>query len=179
MNESLETAFYWVDAVAGSDSNPGTQDAPFKTIGMGASVAEANNRLGIGSKVTINPGLYREAFSLTANYQDTTLPITFEAAVPGTVTISGADQYSGWVPFPGNPNIYTTVWPNQFGLCSADPGGGPFQQDIVLRREIVFVNGAPLTQVLSMNQMQQGSFYVDESRVARRDFTSALSQNRT
>ncbi|MBA3915624.1 MAG: hypothetical protein H0X25_17555 [Acidobacteriales bacterium] len=34
---------------------------------------------------------------------------------------------------------------------------------LVLRREILFVNGVGLTQVLSLGQMQQGSFFVDEA----------------
>jgi len=33
VNENLETASIYVDVKVGSDSNPGTQTAPFKTIG--------------------------------------------------------------------------------------------------------------------------------------------------
>ncbi|MBA3915186.1 MAG: hypothetical protein H0X25_15320, partial [Acidobacteriales bacterium] len=166
VDESQESAFYWVDAVSGSDANPGTQAQPFKTIAMGVAVAESNNRIGVGSKVTVNPGVYRETVSLVAATQDTALPITIEAATPGTVIMSGADPFTGWQPYSGNTNIYTTVWPYQYGLCAADSGGGPFEQNIVLRRELIVVNGTPLTQVLSLNQMQQGTFFVDESHAA-------------
>lgn len=166
VNESLETAFYWVDGVTGADTNPGTQAQPFRTIGVGVAAAEANNRIGIGSKVTVNPGIYREAVTLDSNYQDTASPITIEAAAGGPVIMSGADTFTGWQPYSGNSSIYQTVWPYQFGLCAADSGGGPFQQDIVLRREVVFVNGVPLTQVLSLTQMRQGTFFVDETNAA-------------
>lgn len=163
VNETLETAFYWVDAVKGSDLNPGTQALPFKSIGVGVSAAEANNRLGIGSRITVNPGVYREAVTLAANYQDTALPITIEAATAGSVVVSGADMFTGWSSYSGNKNIYTTAWPYQYGLCGADPNGGPFQQDIVLRRELVFVDGAPLTQVLTLSQMRESTFFADET----------------
>jgi hypothetical protein len=163
INESLETAFYWVDAVNGNDNNPGTQQQPFQTIGKGASVAVANKQLGIGSKVTINPGTYREAVVLPDTANNTTLPITFEAATTGTAILSGADVSAGWTTYSGNSNIFTNVWPNQWGLCSADTGGGPFEQDIVLRREMIIVNGTPLSQVLSLAQMQQGTFFVDDT----------------
>ena len=34
VDESLETAFIYVDAHTGSDTNPGTQQLPLKTIGV-------------------------------------------------------------------------------------------------------------------------------------------------
>src|ERR1700719_729259 len=61
VNESLETATLYVDTAKGSDSNPGTQLKPLKTIGAAASMAETNNQSSIGTKVIINPGTYRES----------------------------------------------------------------------------------------------------------------------
>src|ERR1700752_1581899 len=61
VNESLETATLYVDTAKGSDSNPGTQAKPLKTIGAAASAAETNNYSSIGTKVIINPGTYRES----------------------------------------------------------------------------------------------------------------------
>nr|MBA3914661.1 choice-of-anchor D domain-containing protein [Terriglobales bacterium] len=166
VNESLETITYWVDATAGSDNNPGTQDAPFQTIGKATAQAETNNQAGVGTLINVNPGLYREAVTLKATGTDTPLPITIQAVTPGTAIMTGADSFTGWQPYSGNASIYQTVWPYQFGLCAADSGGGPFQQDIVLRREVAFVNGKPLTQVMSLNQMMQGTFFVDEANAA-------------
>src|ERR1700722_16180851 len=95
VNEQLETAFLWVDTVAGSDSNPGTQQLPFKTIGAATSIAVPNNSQGIGTQININPGTYRESITLTGPNQPNA-PITFQAVAPGTVFISGAVPYTNW-----------------------------------------------------------------------------------
>ena len=162
VNESLETAFIYVDGNAGSDSNPGSQSEPLKTITAAVAMAVSNNHKSIGSRVIINPGTYRESFSLGSGSQSTSLPITFQAATSGTVFISGADVWSGWSPYSGNPKIYTQSWPYQWGACPANPGA-PTEQEIMLRREIVAVNGNPLTEVLSLTAMRQGTFFPNEA----------------
>lgn len=161
VNEGLETAFLYVDAVNGSDSNPGTQAKPFKTISKAASVAQSNNQAGIGTKVTINPGTYRESISLKHNSKDTSLPMTFQAATTGTVIVSGGTLYTGWATYQSNNNIYTNGWLNQWGTCP-QLSSCPFQQAIMMRKEMVAVNGTVLTQVMSIAQMYAGTFYVDE-----------------
>ena len=162
INEGLETAYIYVDAVKGSDSNPGTAALPLKTIGAAASMAVTNNKNSVGTRVTINPGTYRESISVNANSKSTNLPITFEAATNGTVVVSGADVWTGWQTYSQNPQIYTNSWPYQWGLCPPMPSG-PLEQNIVLRREMIFVNSVPLTQVLSFGEMVEGTFYVDET----------------
>ena len=162
VNESLETATLYVDTNKGSDSNPGTQSKPLKTIGAAAAAAETNNQSSIGTKVIINPGTYRESISLTKSNKDTSLPITFEAATNGTVIVSGATVYTGWSTYSENKSIYTTSWNNNWGEC-AQLSSCPYQQSIMMRQELVAVNGTVLTQVLSLTQMLAGTFYVDES----------------
>ena len=162
VNEGLETAFIYVDGTLGSDSNPGTQAEPFKTIGKGASVAVTNNQHGIGTKVTINPGTYREHIALASSSSTTSLPITFEAATKNLVQISGTDVWTGWQTYSGNPNIYTNAWPYAWGLCPRATTG-PVEQEINLRREMIFVNQALLTQVLTFSQLTPGTFFVDET----------------
>ncbi len=163
VNENLETAFIYVDAAKGSDSNPGTQAQPLKTITAAAAAANANNYHSIGSRVLINPGTYRETVTLLGNQYNTPAPITFESTDKGVV-ISGSVQYSNWQPTSTNPSIYVTNWNNDWGPCAAnaDPTS-PFEQPIVLRREMIFVNGTLLTQVMSLAQMQPGTFSVNES----------------
>jgi len=161
VNESLETAYIYVDGTKGSDSNSGSQSSPLKTIGAAATMAETNNQNSIGSRVTINPGTYRESISLNHNRKDTSLPITFQAATKGTVIVSGATLYTGWAKYSANPSIYTNSWLNDWGTCPQITIC-PFQQEIMMRQEMVVVNGAVLTQVLSLVQMQPGTFYVDE-----------------
>src|SRR5579859_1552444 len=163
VNESLETAFIYVDQYNGNDSNPGTVTQPLKTIGASVTKAESNNASGIGSRVIINPGIYRESVTVSPLYNQTSLPITFEAAFNGTAILSGSQPFVGWQIYPGNNNIYTNAWPYAWGLCNTLSSNAPPAPDIVLRREMVFVNGMPLTQVLSFNQLTVGTFYVNES----------------
>jgi hypothetical protein len=160
VNESLETAYIYVDGTKGSDSNSGSQSSPLKTIGAAASMAQTNNHNSIGSRITINPGTYRESVILNYNKKDTSLPITFEAATNGTVIVSGATVYTGWAHYSANQRIYTNSWLNTWGIC-AQISICPFQQDIMMRQEMVAVNGVAMTQVLSLNQMVKGTFYVD------------------
>jgi hypothetical protein len=162
VDESLETAFIYVDTTNGSDTNPGTKSLPLKTIGASVSLAETNNKNSIGSRVIINPGTYRESVTVLPNHISSSLPITFEAAVDGTVFVSGAQQYAGWKTYSGNSQIDTHSWSYAWGLC-APVAGMPTAPDIVLRREMVFVNGTHLNQVLSLNEVVVGTFYVDET----------------
>ena len=162
VNEGLETASIYVDGANGSDSNPGTQSEPLKTISAAAEMAVNNNYQSIGSKVIINPGTYREAITISKTFKTTSLPITFSAATEGTVTVSGADVWSAWVPYSGNSSIYTQAWPYQWGECAATTRG-PVEQNIVLRQEMIVVNGTSLTEVLSLAAMQPGTFFPDEA----------------
>jgi Abnormal spindle-like microcephaly-assoc'd, ASPM-SPD-2-Hydin/Right handed beta helix region len=162
VNESLETAAIYVDGNTGSDSNPGTQSQPLKTISAAANKALSNNDSGVGSRVIINPGTYRESVAVGNTHHSTSLPITFQAATSGTVVISGADVWTGWIPYSGNSNIYTQSWPYNWGLCPP-PAIQPPPQDIVLRQEMVIVTGTPLTEVLSLTAMMPGTFFPDEA----------------
>ena len=163
VNENLETAFIYVDQYNGNDSNPGTVTQPLKTIGASVTMAENNNANGIGSRVTIDPGIYREAVTVAPPFYQTSLPITFEAARTGTAIVSGSQVFAGWQTYPANNNIYTNAWPYAWGLCNTGLAGAPPVPDVVMRREMVFVNGMPLTEVLSLNEVTVGTFYVNES----------------
>jgi hypothetical protein len=165
VNENLETSIIYVDVKNGSDGNPGTQSAPLQTIGAALVIAKTNNAAGIGTRIIINPGTYREALTITAGpNRNSKVPMTLQAAKNGTVFVSGAVQYTGWAPYSSNPNIYTATWPNRWGLCEAAGGNGPLEQPIVMRREMIFVDGLPMTQVLSLSQMIfPSTFYVDET----------------
>lgn len=162
VNEAEETAFVYVDGTNGSDSNDGSETHPLKTINKGALVAVTNNQKYVGTRVIINPGTYRESITLPYTGKETNLPVTFEAATTGTAVISGADVWTGWKASGFNPAIFTRFWPYTWGLCP-QATTGPILQDIVRRREMIFVNGAPLTQVLSARDMLEGTFYVNEA----------------
>jgi hypothetical protein len=156
--ENLESSFIWVDP-NGSDSNPGTQAQPLKTIQAAAVIAYHNNQNNIGTRVTLNPGTYRETGSYFAGSSNTSAPITFQAATNGTAIIDGADLYTGWT---ASGSVFTHSWSSLGGQCAL-PSQWPSMWPIALRSEMVFVNGTPLTQVLSASQLIPGTFYVDDA----------------
>jgi hypothetical protein len=161
VNESLETKTLFVDAINGSDSNPGTKQLPLKTVAVAADQAVKNNHAALGTKVIINPGVYRESITLTYSSRDTSLPITIQAAQAGTAIISGSDVWTGWKP--AGSNLYTHSWNNRWGLCPLDGEGAPPEEDIIRRREMAFVNGTAMTQVMSKSALRVSTFFVDES----------------
>jgi Abnormal spindle-like microcephaly-assoc'd, ASPM-SPD-2-Hydin len=162
VNEGLETAFIYVNGNTGSDNNSGTKSDPLKTVGAAVAMAVSNNHKGVGSRVVISPGTYRESLSLGHGNESTNLPMTFEAATNGTVFVSGADVWTDWSVYSDNAKIYTQHWPYQWGMCPDSPVA-PTQQDIILRREMLVVNGEPLTEVLSLTAMRPGTFFPDEA----------------
>ena len=179
INESLETAVLYVDVVNGSDNNSGTASQPLQTIAKSISLAVTNNSNNIGTKVIINPGVYREADVLYVGRTPTSMPMTFEAAINGTVIISGAQQWTGWQPYSGNNNIYTNSWPYQWGLCPPLPGAPP-APDIVERREMVFVDGFRLNQVLSLGEMTvRGSMMPVRQQISSSSTSPANTAMRT
>jgi hypothetical protein len=160
VNESLETAFVYVDGKTGSDSNPGTQALPLKTIGAATAIAASNNSASIGTHITINPGTYRESIALGVSR--TSLPITFQAATNGTVIVSGSQILTGWTQSASNQHLYSSAWNNNWGLCPT-VSTCPYREDIVQRQELVAVNGSVLTQVLLYSSLQPGTFYIDSA----------------
>lgn len=162
VNESLETVTLYVDGTAGSDSNSGSQSAPFKTINKALATAAANNQSSVGTQVNVNPGIYRE--QLTFQASQTPLPFTLQAATPGTVFVSGADSLPGntWTVSTFGANIYTHAATSSYisQACST-PAGWPPIPPVVLRREMVFVNGDRLNQVMFANELGPGTFWAD------------------
>ncbi len=152
-----QTTYIYADAQAGSDSNTGLQSSPFKTVQAAINKASVLNQQGVGVKVIVNPGVYREAVTI-GNYKATGATLTLQAAVTGTAIIAGSTVLSGWTQ--QNATTYQTAWTYNLGLCALPSGWPTTYAPIVQRPEMVFVNGTPLTQVLSFNDMRPGTFYV-------------------
>lgn len=120
-------AAYYV-ATTGSDANPGSIDAPFRTIQQCANVAVA------GDVCYIRAGVYRETI-VPANSGTTTSPITFTAYNGEDVTISGTDVVSNWTS--SNGSIYTAAMP----WTVFDPAAGrPISSDQI------FVDGQMMNE---------------------------------
>lgn len=153
----------YVDGSTGLDSNSGSSSQPLRTLAAAARLAIMNYSRGISTNVRIQPGVYRETISMTATSSASTslASISFVAEKPGTVILTGADVWRDWQPDPSDPMEYVHAWQFQDGPCRL-PKDWPAIQPIVGRREIVFVNGSLLRQVMSQTDLTSGTFYVDD-----------------
>lgn len=158
-----QTTYLYVDAQKGSDANSGSSSAPLKTIQAAVNKANANNQKSIGTKVIVNAGVYREAVSVNPVSGQTSVPLTVQAAVTGTVVVSGANVLGNWTTDPSQSSAYETMWAPTVGTCGIPSGWPTNFSSIALHTEMIFVNGAPLTQVLSHSQLRAGTFYINES----------------
>ncbi len=147
----------YADALLGSDANSGAPSSPFQTIQAAINTANQLNRQGVGVKVLVNPGVYREAVIIGA-YKTTGATLTVQAAVPGTAVIAGSDVLTGWSPA---GNIYTRAWTYSLPGCSVPAGWPATFAPIALRTEMLFVNGTPLTQVTSWADLRPGTFFLN------------------
>jgi hypothetical protein len=164
-----------------ADSNDGSTTKPFKTIHAALQVALANKKKNIGTRVLIQPGLYRETVLNEPGYgspdTDTSAPLIIEAAVKGKVIVSGADRWSKWKAG-ATPGLYTHPWKFKWGVAknpwgttvAAVDADGKQQiltiemNDVVRRAEAVFGGGKVLRQVLAAKDLKPGTFFVDESK---------------
>ncbi len=158
-----QTTLLYVDAQKGSDANPGTSSAPLRTIQAAVNKANTNNQKSIGTKIIVNSGVYRESVAINPVSKQTAVPLTIQAAVTGTAVISGANVLTNWSPDPSYSSAYMTSFFPVMGICSMPSGWPANIPSIALHTEMIFVNGSPLTQVLSYSQMRAGTFYINES----------------
>ncbi len=160
--ENSETAFIYVDGAAGDDNNDGSKGSPFRTINKALLVAGTNNQNGVGTQINVNPGIYREQLNFQASM--TPSPFTLQATTPGTAFVSGADSLPGnsWAVSSYGSNIYTNSTTSSyiFPACSPPPGWPPVPP-ILSRREMIFVNGVRLNQVMFSDELQPGTFWAD------------------
>jgi len=136
-----------------SDDNPGTAEAPWLTISQAAKTVQP------GDIATIRAGLYREALTPWAS-GTVDAPITFQAArnEDGTyeeVIISGADVFTKW-------EKDGSAWrctDREYGLK-----GQTYSDDFTFRREQVMCGGAQMKQVASREELQPGTFWIDDEQ---------------
>lgn len=145
-----------------SDQNLGAERLPLKTISRAADLARQNSKNGIGTRIVLYPGTYRESVNLEIGEGETDAPVVLEAKEKGKTIVSGSDVWSDWEQ-KGPPDIYVHVWPFRWGLAR-----NPWQRDGInlnpagLRREMIFLDGKLLEQVLAPQDLREGSFFVSE-----------------
>ncbi len=155
-----QNTYIYVDANSGNDGNSGAQNSPYRTLQAAVNRSNAYNQKWVGTKIIVNPGVYRESVYI-GNYGATSAPVTIQAAVAGTAILAGSDVLSGWSQV--SANIYWHSWTPNLGTCPI-PSGWPSPIATIARRtEMLFVNGVPLTEVMSFSDLRPGTFWVDEA----------------
>jgi hypothetical protein len=180
-----QTAYHTVYHVAqqdprAADENPGTREAPFRTISAAAQ------RLQPGEQVVVHAGVYRECVRPARGGAGPAAMIAYTAAPGERVVIRGSEI---WTPVPQPsagyriPEAGTTIWMAELPACWED-GYNPFllrnayaylpvYGDVkdpaflhraLLRRGAIYVDGVPLQQVYAARELavHDGAFWVEE-----------------
>ncbi len=155
-----QSTYIYVDANNGSDGNTGASNSPFQTLQAAIDQADSENQQGVGVKIIVNPGVYRETVNI-GSYGSTGAPLTVEAATPGTAILAGSDVFTGWNA--RGDGVYTHPWTVNLGACPVPSGWPTTFGEIARRTEMLYVNGAPLTQVMSQADLKPGTFFASEA----------------
>ena len=156
---ALEATEYYVavDHPNASDSNDGLSlDQPFLTLNRGLQAIRA------GDTLSIKEGVYREAVEVRSGTASSPIVIRAYPGDEGKVVIRGSEVANGWTNDGGN--VWSVSWQPLSLIEYPDswPDFGAFSR----RREMVFVDGNPLKQVLSQAELASSHFWMDD--VAKR-----------
>ncbi len=160
ISETVAETYYV--SPAGDDANPGTAQLPFKTFAKGLSTAVARKNANVSVKLVLKDGTYRERATIArigaGTSDDAEAALIIQAENTGKAIISGSDIWGGWTPEGAN---WVHNWPHNWG--SGPQPGGPALGPVALRREMIFVKNQLYRQVLKLEEMGPGKFYVDET----------------
>jgi hypothetical protein len=156
----IASTYHVAQTLNASDTNPGSQALPFRTISKAAEIALP------GDTVLVHRGLYREWVN-PKNSGTEKSPITYSAAEGEDVVVSGADVMTGWVKDIEDQPVYKVPWTHIF-IVGQDKGGKPIEHHpgddfhkLSGRAEEVFVDGKIVEQVLTRAEMKPGTFCAD------------------
>lgn len=147
------TIFVDQQAPNATDMGAGSSDSPLRSIGAALAQAAEHRAAGSSVRVIVAPGTYRESLAIES-IGESAPALIVEAEVPGSAVVTGADVWDGWSVDDG---MLVHEWPFDWTDTTADVA------PIVAHREVVFVNGGRLNQVLSARDVVPGTFRVDES----------------
>ena len=152
----------YVDAVKGLDSSScGEISAACKTVMQGLKQATKYTVV----DMIVNPGTYHESISLPSEFGSaSSRTLIIEAAQSGTAIIDGADRWPDWKS--NGDGTFSHPWQYTWGYAVQPflKTGGPAVGCLGLRREMVFINGTQLTQVLQGPLTQAGTFFVTDGQ---------------
>lgn len=159
VSATAQDAIKWTEfhvSTNGSDTNPGSADKPFATVGKAISKLKGTQA---PVRIAIEPGTYREGGMRIDRREFATL---IESSGEGQAVISGSDVWTDWTERDGK---LVTAWAHDWGLFNLDAGYP--QRDhkqfrpAGQRSEMVFVDGELLWQVMTAQGMVPGTFRVD------------------
>ena len=166
VDESKVVKTYYVDpagADAVDDDKHGTQDSPFLTLKHAVQAAVHDKDAGVGAKIIIAPGTYRESIDIPApEHADTDAPLVIEAAEHDQTIIDAADVV-GWeaATWKGEGTTLTHRWPFlKEKAARATPPATPPGPELYRRSELVFVDSVALRQVDVASALTPGSFWI-------------------
>lgn len=137
-------------ATTGSDANPGTKKAPFRTIQHAAELAQP------GDVITVHEGVYHERISPPRGGKSDRKRITYQAAPGEQVAIKGSAAITNWVKIQND--VWQAVIPNSF-FGSFNPYHDLIRGDWFepMGREqhtgTVYLNDAPLIEATNLTEV--------------------------
>ena len=144
------TTVLYVNGETGSDTNPGTENAPFATVKKGVQSITSP-----GTKLIIAPGVYKEK-NINLNTSGTELqPVIIEAENPEKTIITASEPLDGWKQT-NSLFVYENDWNYDYPFRSDTPGN-----EIIGRSDLLIVDGEPTEPVLSRKELKNNSYYID------------------
>jgi Right handed beta helix region len=154
-----------------SDSNDGSAANPLKTIQAAFEKMIPLKESGQNVLILFYPGVYRdilingeENLRPFWSIPDNAAQLILQAKEKGKAIFSGSDIWKNWTD-EGN-GFWSKTWNYNWGAPGAGDDtfpGAPDVSELAARRELVFVNGQRLAQVLNKTQLREGGFQVDET----------------
>lgn len=163
VDESRVVRTYYVDpsnADAGDDADHGTEESPFKTIARGVQIAAADQDRGVGAKVILADGIYREAVRIPPGRGGASAPLVIEAASREQAVIEGADL-AGWEPGAWKAEGGRWIHPWTGAPVAAAPKrlpGAPCKP--LAGSALVFLGGQALRETADPGRLEAGEFCV-------------------
>jgi len=148
--------------VSARGNGDGSARAPFQSIQAAVDRAQVDAREGRGTRIRIAPGTYREIVNIENRRGNP--PLVLEAETLGEVILSGSDVFADWRRARGISGAFEHSWPYKMGW-EANPWPGLMPLDGEgLRKELLFIDGAPMSQVVRQNDLAPGRYLVDEEK---------------
>jgi hypothetical protein len=144
-----------------SDDYAGTDAAqPLATLGHALTLAQRQLDQGLAVRIALGPGTYRESALQLENVSDRAQQtlLVIAGSAPGAVVIASSSVRKDW------EALGDGVFAAEFAtpLRRLDSAWGQ-TEPILLRREMVFIDGLRQTQVLDRQALRPGTFFMDDA----------------